>query len=154
MEELSKREIEESRDHRNRMNDREKVVVDSPKPRRGCRQREAGNANGAEQDQREEVHPEGLSGLGPLVAHPAPERKEDSCQHHDGRDVQAMKDEPGKDGSNLEGGNGKAEHVGDVGHLIIGSRSELNPSEDQRESERNCQQASPEDQLVHPPSHT
>ena len=94
VEELAERQEQQRGDHRDRVQNRQEAVRRTAQPFLRYGQRQAGDGNREEQDDRQEVHAELLQRAGALVRHPAPERERDARQHQQCRDVQAMKEQP------------------------------------------------------------
>src|SRR6185369_4936079 len=82
--ELSKGEEQQGSDHGDGVQDSEKAVSGAAQPFLRDGEHQAGDGDGEQQDDGEEVHAELLQGTRSLVGHATPEGQADSCEHQDG----------------------------------------------------------------------
>ena len=95
---------------------------------------------------------ERLHRLRAAVEHASPEREGDARRAPARGDVEAVKNGPREHGVKLERHHREAEQIGDVSHLVVRRGFEVNPAEDERKGDRRREQATPEEELVHPPA--
>src|SRR5215510_4511589 len=84
------------------------------------------------------------------IAEPAMNRDRASGNHHNGGEVESVKCNPGNQTAPLHEIQGKSEDVGSITKFAL--KLEMNPTENQRESNQRRNDTAPHDQKVHSPT--
>src|SRR5207247_851120 len=90
--------------------------------------------------------------LSASIAKTPPQRKSNSTENQNRRDIQTMKQEFRKQGVKMKRLHSKAVDQNNVSLLIRRQRLERDPAENQRKSNQYSEDTYPEEQLVHPPA--
>ena len=152
VEELSERQPEERADHRDRVEDREERVGVALHPGVAGGEHQPGEADGEEQDQRQEVFGEPLNGRGALLAHAPPHGQHHARDHQERRPDQAVEQEEPEERVVRKAERREAERDRLVQREIAGNRSKVQPAEDQRKGDGDGEQAAPHDEHVGEPA--
>ncbi len=147
MKQFSERQPQQREDHRNGMEDREKVVGVSLHPRIARRQQQPRHADGEQQHQRQNVGYL-LHGDGAVVDHPAAERNHDPGNNEHRRPHEAVKNHERGPRFNRKRCGREAEDERAVQVEPTGHGAELDPSPDQRERDGGREDAAPHDEPV------
>ena len=101
---------------------------------RGCREKESGDGNGEEQNERQQVIGELLHGTGIMIAATSPEGEENTDQNHHGGDIKNVEGQLGHEAPEAEAADRNAEHEGAIDFLIVARSLEIAPT--RRRAER------------------
>ena len=147
MKQFSERQPQEREDHRNGMEDREKVVRVSLHPRIARCQQQPRHADGEQQHQRQNVG-HLLDGDGSVIDHPAAKRNHDAGNDEQRGPHESVKNHEADPRFNRECCAGKAEDERAVLVESIRDGAELDPSPYERERDGGREDAAPHDEPV------
>src|SRR5580765_1047155 len=130
----------------------EKTIIESMQQVRGCSEKEAGDGDGEQHQQRHHVLSKLLDRDCSAIACAPEESKSDSAQHHDGRNIENVERDGSRKSAEMKRGNLLAENECPIDFLIVWRALKMYPAKRQREGDGSSQDASPGDQPVSGPA--
>src|SRR5215469_18465846 len=152
MKKLSKRQVEQRKDHGYRVQHGEKTIVQAVQQMGGSGKEQAGDRNGKEHEQRHHVLGKLLHGNRAAVTRAAPHGNSHSRQHHDGGNVQHIESQKSSDCAQAKSKNMLTEHKCLVQMLVLRRAGEVYPAEGKRKGDSARKNATPGNQPVSNPA--
>ncbi len=111
VEQLAERQIQQREDDRHRVEDGEEVVGVALHPGVAGREHQSGDADGEQQDERQDVFAELLQRHGAVIDHPPAKREHDAGDHQERRPDESMEDHEGDERLDVKVLHRETEHV-------------------------------------------
>ncbi len=116
------------------------------------RQQQAGDADGEQQQQGQEVLAELLQGRRPLIAQPTAHGQQHASDDQQGRPHETVEDDETEQRMDGELVRRETEHVDAIACQVAGHRLEVDPAENEREDDGEGGEAAPHDEEVGGPT--